>query len=109
LFWRVAKLQFGSPAIGSLTIPARVADRLARVAAGRWPETGPFPDEKRGNALRRVLAQWALITCAAALFFILVPLAVGPPEGRPPIVVAILFPAIIFGVIAVVKYVRERS
>jgi hypothetical protein len=34
LFWPVAKLQFGYPAIGSLTIPARVANRLARAAMG---------------------------------------------------------------------------
>lgn len=35
LFWPVAKLQFGNPSIGSLTISARVADRLARAAKGR--------------------------------------------------------------------------
>jgi hypothetical protein len=35
LFWPVAKLQFGSPGVGSLTIPAHVANRLARAALGR--------------------------------------------------------------------------
>jgi hypothetical protein len=105
----VAKLQFGSPAIGSLTIPARVANRLARAAMGRWPETGPFPEETHRDTLRRLLIQWALITCAAALFFTLVPLAVAPPGGRPPIVVAILFPAIVVGVASIVRYVREKN
>ena len=109
LFWPVAKVQFGSPAIGSLTIPAHVANRFARAAMGRWPETGPFPEEKRSDTLRRLLTQWALITCVAALFFTLVPLAVAPAGGRPPIVVAILFPAIVFGVVTVVRYVRERN
>ena len=96
LFWPVAKLQFGSPGVGSLTIPAHVANRLARAALGRWPEAGPFPEEKHHDTLRRLLTQWAAITCVAALFFTLVPLAVAPTGARPPIVVAILFPAIVF-------------
>jgi hypothetical protein len=109
LFWPVAKLQFGSPGVGSLSIPAHVANRLARAALGRWPEAGPFPEEKHHDTLRRLLTQWAAITCVAALFFTLVPLAVGPTGARPPIVVAILFPAIVFGVVTIVRYVRERN
>jgi hypothetical protein len=109
LFWPVAKLQFGSPAIGSLTIGAHVANKLARASMGRWPETGPVPEEGHRDTLRRLLTEWALVTCAAALFFTLVPLAVAPPEGRPPIAVAILFPAIVFGVVTIVKYLREKN
>jgi hypothetical protein len=109
LFWPVAKLQFGSPAIGTLTIPAHIANKLARAAMGRWPESGPFPEERHRDTFRRLLTQWAVMTCAAALFFILVPLAVGPTGGRPPIVVAILFPAIVFGVATLVRFVREKS
>jgi hypothetical protein len=109
LFWPVAKLQFGSPAIGSLTISAHLANRLARVAMGRWPETGPFPEEGHRNTFRRLLTEWAVNTCAAALFFTLVPLTVAPTGDRPPIVVAILFPAIVFGVITIVRFVRERN
>jgi len=45
LFWPVATLQFGRPAIGSLTVSARAADRLARAASGRWPETPALPEE----------------------------------------------------------------
>ena len=107
--WPVAKLQFGSPGVGSLTIPARVANRLARAALGRWPEPGPFPEEEHHDTLRRLMTQWAAITCVAALFFTLVPLAVAPTGARPPIVVAILFPAIVFGVVTVVRYFRERN
>jgi hypothetical protein len=109
IFWPVAKLQFGSPAIGSLTIPVHLANRLARAAMGRWPETGPFPEEKHRDTLRRLLTQWALSTCAAALFFTLVPLTVAPTGGGPPIVVAILFPVIVFGVITIVRFFRERN
>ena len=109
LLWPVAKLQFGSPGVGSLTIPARVANRLARAAMGRWPENGPFPQEEHRDTLRRLLTEWVVITCLAALFFTLVPLAVAPPGARPPIVVAILFPAIVFGVATLVRYFCQRS
>ena len=76
---------------------------------GLWPETGPYPQEKHRETLRRLLTQWALYTCAGALFFTLVPLAVAPTEGRPPIVVAILFPAVVIGVFTIVRYIRERN
>ena len=71
---------------------------------GRWPEPGPFPEETRRSIFRRLLTEWAVITCAAALFFILVPLAVAPEEARPPILVAILLPAIVGGLGLVVKF-----
>jgi hypothetical protein len=109
LFRPVAKLQFGDPVVGTLSIPAHVADRIARAAMGRWPEEGPFPEEKSGDTFRRLLVQWAAITTLAALFFILVPLAVAPSGARPPIAVAILFPAIVFGSASIVRFFIERG
>lgn len=108
LFWRVAKLQFGSPGVGSLTIPAHAANKLARAAMGRWPETGSFPEEKHRDTLRRLLIEWAVTTCVAALFFTIGPMVVAPPGVRPPVVVAILFPGIVFGMFTFVRYVRDR-
>ena len=67
LFWPTAKLQFGNPMVGRLSISAHVANRLARAAMGRWPETGPFPEETRGDTFRRLLAQWAVGTCVVAV------------------------------------------
>jgi hypothetical protein len=101
----IAKLQFGNPVSGTLRISAHTADRLARVAGKRWPEAGPFPEEKRVAHVRRLLAQWAVAT----LFFTVVPLAVAPSGSRPPILVAILFPALIFGAAFVVRFLFERS
>src|SRR5262245_19951151 len=43
LLGSVAKLEFGNPAIGTLRISSRTANRLARAANERWPERGPFP------------------------------------------------------------------
>jgi hypothetical protein len=109
LFWPVARLQFGNPVVGTLSISARSANRMARMATGWWPEVGQFPDEKRGDVFRRLLAQWAVVTSFAALFFILVPLAVAPNEARPPILVAILFPAIVFGVVFGVRFLAGKD
>ena len=39
----VARLQFGNPGVGSLTIRADVADKLAHAAMGAWPENRAVP------------------------------------------------------------------
>lgn len=41
LFWQVARLQFGTPQVGVLTVRASLADALAQAAGKRWPETAP--------------------------------------------------------------------
>ena len=107
IVWPVAELRFGMPAVGKLRIAGYVADRLARAASGRWPETGPFPEEKTGDVFRSILAQWVMVAGFAALFFTLVPLAVAPSGNRPPIVVAILFSAIAYGVVSIVNFFVE--
>ena len=109
LFWPLAELRFGDPAVGTLSISGHVADRLARAALGRWPEAGPFHEETRSDVFRRLLAEWAVMTCFAALFFTLVPLAVVPPGARPPILAAILFPAIVFGLVSIVRFFRRTG
>lgn len=108
LFGPVAKLQFGNPAIGTLRIPSHTANRLARAANERWPETGPFPQERLGARILRLVAQWAIVTLLAALFFIFAPLAVAPSGSGPPIVVAILFPAVVFGLAFVAGFFLEE-
>lgn len=108
LFWPTARLQFGTPCVGSLTIPARVANKLARAAMGRWPEAGPFPEEKRRDALQRLLLQWAVMTGIAALFFTLAPMLMARSGAHLPIDVAILLPAIVFGAYTVIRYAGER-
>ena len=58
VLWKEAKISFGQPAIGTLTIPAEVADRLARAAGGIWPELGPSlnfgaPDDRVPLAIQQ--------------------------------------------------------
>jgi hypothetical protein len=106
--WKVAQISFGNPRVGSLTLMADLADRLARAAGIPWPEPGLFPEETDTQASLRIFKQWAAMTGIAATFFILAP-RLGTPQGapKPPILVAILFPAVVFGVVALVKYARR--
>jgi hypothetical protein len=109
LFTPMADLSFGHPAVGSLRIRGRVADRLAVASANRWPESGPFTPETRSDVAYRLFGRWGLMTGFAAAFFTFVPLLVAPAGARPPLVVAFLFPAIVFGVISIWRYFAERG
>jgi len=103
----VAKLQFGNPIVGALTISAHVGDKLASAAPGHWPEAGPPRIEKRSETFGRLFMQWAGLTCFAALFFIVVPMLRGW-DAQFPVLVAVLFPAVFYGVVFGVRYSRER-
>ena len=108
LFWPVAKLQFGNPRVGTLTISSHIANRLAGAAKEVWPERGPFPEEKLHETARRLFIRWALATFLAALFFTLTPRMVSPHGPQAPILVTILFPAVFLGVAAAVQFFRDR-
>ncbi len=107
--WKVAKISFGQPAVGSLTIPSEVADRIARAAGRLWPEQGPFPEETGSQASSRIIKQWAAMTSLAAAFFVIAPRLMAPTgSAMPPIRVAVLFPAIVFGAVGLVQYLRRE-
>ncbi len=105
-FWKFAKILLGQPRLGTVSVSAEIADQLARASNGRWPEHGPFPIETRSTALERIVKQWLISTAFAATFFTVVP-KVMAGGGGPPISIAILFPAIVFGVAAVFKYLSR--
>jgi hypothetical protein len=107
LFWSFADLQFGNPIVGRLTISGQLADRLAREADGRWPEAGSSPPPAHSSLVTRLFVQWALLTCGAALFFTIVPRLAVPTGQHPPILVAVLFPALAFGLIHLLRYFFE--
>jgi hypothetical protein len=48
LFGKVANLSFGRPPIGILTLPAEVADRMARTVGSLWPEPGSITERTSG-------------------------------------------------------------
>jgi hypothetical protein len=108
-FWKVAKLSFGHPSNGNLKLFAEVADRMARAAGNHWPEPGSFPSETGSQSFARIAKQWVATTALAAAFFILVPRLMTPnAAAQPPIIVAILFPAFVFGIGAMVQYFRRQ-
>jgi hypothetical protein len=107
----VATISCGRPAVGNLTLSAEMADRIARAAGGLWPELGPFPAETSSPARSRALKQWVATATFAAAFFMIVPRLMTPHSaGTPPIIVAVLFPATVFGGGGLIQYLRrERS
>lgn len=107
--WKAARIAFGNPSVGSLTLTADLADRLARVAGKSWPEPGSFPEETNVQTAARIFKLWLAMTVFAAAFFIIVPrFAIPSGAARPPIVAAVLFPAIVFGIAALVQYLRRQ-
>lgn len=105
---KTAKLRFGNRLSASLGLPADVMDRLARASQGKWPEAGSFPVEDKSEVRRTILTQWAAATAVASLFFMVMPRLIIPGQvDFPPIPVAILFPAIVFGLGSFVRYRRR--
>jgi hypothetical protein len=108
-FLRVAQISFGRPAIGTLTICADVADRLARAAGSHWPEAELVPRETGGESASRIIKQWVLSSVLAAAFFVIVPRIFLPRDATPPpILLCVLFPAVAMGLNAIVQYVRSQ-
>jgi hypothetical protein len=108
-FGQSAELQFGNPSRGRLRIPSYVADRLARASLGRWPEPGPFPQETNAQVFDSVVRQWLAVTLIAATFFFVVPRVASPVADFPPISVAILLPAVVFGFASVFEYFKRTK
>jgi len=97
-----ARITFGST--GTLTVIATDADQLAAAAGSRWPEIEPPIAETRKDVFRRFARLWLISTAFAATFFTVVPRLAAPEVAFPPIPVAILFPAIVFGVGFLIQY-----
>ena len=107
-FWQSAVLRFGE--IGTLSIPAYVADKLARSAEGHWPEMGTVPQATNWQTFKAVAKLWFLSTTCAATFFTVVPrimLPKGADSAYPPVSVAILFPATVFGIVYLIQYFQR--
>jgi len=107
-FQKIVKISFGNPIIGNLSLPAEVADRIAHASAGAWPEAGSFLEETSSQAGARIIKQWALSTGFASTFFIVAPRLAFPKGAAPPIALAILFPAIVFGIGSVFRYLTRK-
>jgi hypothetical protein len=109
ILWQIAELNFGNPRAGRLKIEGYMANRLARTAAGHWPEMGAFAPESVGQAFFGVFIQWLAVTVLAGLFFTLAPRLVGPEAAFPPMWISFLFPAIVFGIYSLPRFFARIS
>ncbi len=101
------ELQFGAGIVGKLKLQAYIADRLARSVPARWPEAELLPPEPASGVFLRYLKLWLAVVVFASAFFTLVPRMMAHGKGGPPVAIAILFPAIVFGVVFLVRYLIE--
>ena len=107
--WQYAEMRFGG-SFWRLGIAGHIADRLWRAIPDSWPEKGTPPaPETDQKVISDILKTWAMTTTLAAAFFLIVPFLVAPVGSRPPVLVAILFPAVVIGIGSMFEYWRRRA
>jgi hypothetical protein len=103
LGWRYAELSFGTN--GKLRISDLLADRLWQMVPQSWPEKGMPERITHKRVLRQYFLQWLSLTTIASVFFIVAPrIAIQRSDGYPPVLVAVLFPAIVIGAFCAFQY-----
>jgi hypothetical protein len=109
-FTQMVKLGLGNPPNGRLKINAATWSKLVAVAGpiAKVPLPPATAVSRKSMALRMFL-EWVVITAGAATFFWFAPYFISPPGERVglPIVICILFPAIVFGLGQLIRYARE--
>jgi hypothetical protein len=107
LGWRYAELYFGI--YGRLRISDLLADRLWQTIPQSWPEKGVPEAVTSNRVFRYYFLQWLILTTIASAFFIMAPRIADRGSGNyPPLLVAILFPAIAIGLIFAFQYLIRR-
>lgn len=109
LLWKFAELSFGTN-YGRLRIRELLADRLRNSVPQYWPET-EAPEPITGTRVfRSYFLEWLAYTTFAAGFLIVAPRLLFKGSGPyPPVAVAILFPAIGFGLFTTLSYLLRRK
>lgn len=102
------ELTFGRPEVGRMKIDARAWQRLREAAASGMAANVPPADLRvtRLVAAKARLLQWAIFAGGAGSFFYLAPRLLSTTPA-PPIALCFGFPAAIFGVGAVVGFLRD--
>ncbi len=106
-FQPMAKLSFGEPTVGKLTVDAASWARLFASAKAAGAVSGSVPIVGARAVATGLFLQWIVITMIAAAFY---DFASRTMLGAPgvPLPVCIAFPAIVFGLGQLVRYYRER-
>jgi hypothetical protein len=105
LWGKAAVLRFGNGGVFSkLVISPNLADELWNDVGDYWPEKGPLPEPPtRFVIIKRHFVYWLFMTAIVATFFIVVPRLFmnithqNNSNSYPPVWVAVLFPAVVFG------------
>lgn len=103
------KLRLGRPANGTLKISVRNWARLVEVvpqASRLHVQMLSAQQVRRRSSAEALVLQWLAIIAFAAAFFYFGPRLMGA-EVAPPISVCIGFPAIVVGILQLIRYVRE--
>ena len=98
-----ARLSFGDPEVGHLTIDARLWRRLASYSSIHGSERG-FPPVSVRRSLYGMLLIWIATTVLAAAFFYFTSRADGV---RIPLFVCMGFPAIVSGMAMMVRFLQQ--
>jgi hypothetical protein len=107
LGWRYAELYFGI--YGRLRISDLLADRLWQTIPQSWPEKGTPKAVTSDRVFRYYFLQWLVLTAIASAFFIIARRVADHGNGNyPPLLVAILFPAIAIGFVFSFRYLIRR-
>lgn len=99
-FMPAARMEFGEPSKGALSVRAATANRLARVAGKNWPEAGPFPIESTSHILASVILQWVALSVIGAIFLVFVSVVFKPAAPYLPLPFALGAPALVMGFLA---------
>jgi hypothetical protein len=107
LGWRYAELCFG--VYGKLRISDLLADRLWQTIPQSWPEEGMPQAVTSNRVFRHYFWQWLMLTTIASAFFIIAPRIGDRGSGNyPPVLVAVLFPAVAIGLALGFEYLTPR-
>lgn len=106
-FVKCAVLYFGERgAFSKLVVAEDLANRLWQDMGAVWPEKGRVPDPQPSQLIiYKILLRWLGMTLLASAFFVIAPRLMTPhgnPNNYPPILVAVLFPAVVFGIVSCV-------
>lgn len=108
-FSPMVRLSFGNPEVGVLSLDARAWQRLAGAArqsvGSRAP---PAYAVSEARLIGAALLQWLVTTAFAAAFFYFAPRLLSPKAEAPPLAVCLGFPAAVFGVNQVIRYLGRR-
>jgi hypothetical protein len=107
----MVELRLGAPPKGTLRISAgswaRLVDAVPNTATGPGPGLRAAAPVERKSLARAMFLQWLAVSVFVGAFFYLAQRANGA-AAWPPLAVCVGFPATVFGIGQLVRYLRER-